>query len=411
MRYRSGAASYLLILFALFSLSLPVLAQEDLTETFTFESGASFQFPDTWQVNDKKDPIKLVSEQTEMVMMDYAGLQAIGVDANKLAHDAILELYFTEYHPDRAFKAIKIEPFEIDGRSGVQYDYSADDGRARVMVIPFSNGSAGLVEEISLAGKLREEETALAIIETFDNTDAVTGTTATVAQKIVDCTISTNRDDTVQVRVGPGENRTSIVFLSAGPSFKVLGQAKASDGSLWWKLDKAQVAPDKAVNEVWVKQNDVASKGDCEDVVDVNAPPIVPIVNGAPPANSSGGNTNPPPAGGNVPQAGSWVIIYSSGKASCFGTETIDVAVDLPPQAIGVSVSGSTINLDGDILTRIGGNTYQGIGQISENGQIYSANITVQVISATQIVGTLAYTANYGDTSCSVTYPFSVNKG
>ena len=80
----------------------------------------------------------------------------------------------------------------------------------------------------------------------------------------------------------------------------------------------------------------------------------------------------------------------------------------LPP--LGVSVSGNSINLDGDILTRIGGNTYQGIGQITENGQVYSANITVQVVSATQIVGTLAYTGNFGDTSCSVTYPFTVNK-
>lgn len=399
----------LVILIVMCLLSVPVLAQDDLTETFTFESGATFQFPEAWKLDSKSDPLTLESEQTQMVILDYAGLQAIGVDVDKTSHDAILEMYFNEYHDDRAFKAIKIEPFEIDGRSGVQYDYSADDGRARVMVIPFSNGSAGLVEEISLAGKLREEETALAIIQSFDNTEAISGTTATVAQKIVNCTVSTTFDDRVQVRVGPGENRTSIVFLSAGPSFKVQGQAEASDGSLWWKLDKEQVAPDKAVNEVWVKQDDVTSKGNCEDVLDVNAPPVVPITNNAPPPannNSSAGN---PPAG-TAPQGGTWVIVYSSGKASCFGTDTIDVAVDLPPQAIGVSVSGNSINLDGDILTRTGGNTYQGIGQISEGGQVYSANITVQVVSATQIVGTLAFTGNFGDTSCSVTYPFTVNK-
>ncbi|MCA0455450.1 MAG: hypothetical protein LCI00_15865 [Chloroflexi bacterium] len=397
-----------LMLLLTLMIALPVLAQDDLTETFTFDSGAAFQYPEAWLLDEGNDPVKIASEQTEMLFVDYAGLQAIGVDANEAAPDAILEMYFTEYHPARSFKAIKIEPFEVGDRSGVQYDYSADDGRARVMVIPFSNGSAGVVEAVSLAGKLREEDTILAIVESFDNSDEVTGTTA-VVERVVNCTISTNRDDTVQVRVGPGENRSSIVFLSAGPSFKVLGKAEASDGSLWWKLDKEQVAPDKAVNEVWVKQDDVAPKGNCEDVVDVNAPPIVPIVNSAPPANTNSGSDNPPPAG-SVPQAGAWFIVYSSGKGSCFGTDTIDIAVDLPPQAISVSVNGSTINLDGDILSRISGNTYQGIGQIVEEGQVYSTNITVQVVSPTQIVGSLAYTANYGDTSCSVTYPFSVNK-
>ncbi|MEP6987202.1 MAG: hypothetical protein ABI970_16465, partial [Chloroflexota bacterium] len=110
------------------------------------------------------------------------------------------------------------------------------------------------------------------------------------------------------------------------------------------------------------------------------------------------------------PAAGSWVIAYSNGKASCFGTGTVDVSVNLAPQAISLSVNGSVINLDGDILRHTGGNTYQGIGQLNVDGQNVSTNITVQVVSTTQIVGSLVYTANYGDTSCSVTYPFSVTK-
>ncbi len=409
MRYPSGRMTLrLVMLLVLCVLSIPVLAQDDLTENYTFESGATFNFPKAWQLNKKNDPLMLVSGQTQMLMVDYAGLQAIGLDVKSASQNDILEAYFSHYHAERAFKASKIEPMEIDKRSGIQYDYSADDGRARVMVIPFSNGSAGVVEEISLAGKLREEETALAITQSFDNSAKVNSSTTTVASVSVNCTISTNRENTVQVRVGPGENRSSIVFLSAGPSFKVLGQAKAKDGSNWWKLDKDEVAPGKAVNETWVKQNDVKPKGDCDKVADVNAPPVVPIAN-IPPAtnNGDGGNT---PASGNPPQAGSWVIVYGNGKASCFGTGTVDVSVDLPPQAISVSISGSTINLGGDVVRHTQGNTYQGIGQISEDGQIYSTNITVQVVSSTQIVGSLVFTANYGDTSCSVTYPFSVSK-
>lgn len=405
MRNYLGRISLFALLFlVIFSLGIPVLAQDDLTETFTFESGATFKYPKDWKLNQKSSPLELLSDQTKVLVVDYAGLQSIGVDIKKASQSDILQAYFGKFYPDRSFKETKIEDLNIGKRTGSSYDYSADDGRARVMVIPFANGSAGVIEEISLAGKLREEELVQAMVESFDNSEKVSGTTTTVASQAVNCTVSTTRDDTVHVRVGPGENRSSIVFLSAGSSYKVLGQAKAKDGSKWWKLDKTQVAPDKAANEVWVKQDDVKAKGDCDKVADVNAPPVVPIVN-APPSN--GGGSAP---SGSPPQAGSWVIVYSNGKASCFGTGTIDVSVDLPPQAISVSVSGNTINLDGDILRHTGGNTYQGIGQFNADGQIVSTNITVQVVSPTQLVGSLVYTANYGDTSCSVTYPFTVSK-
>ncbi len=407
MRTRLGRITlFVTTLLAFLSLSIPTLAQEDLTEKFTFESGATFSYPKAWTLDKKSDPLMLASDQTQLLVLDYAGLQAIGVDIESASQNDVLKAYFSNYYPDRSFKETKIEPLEIGSREGIQYDYSADDGRARVMVIPFANGSAGIMEEISLAGKLREEDTVKAMVESFDNSEEITGTSTTVATKAVDCTVSTSRDDTVQVRVGPGENRTSIVFLSAGSLFKVLGQAKAKDGSKWWKLDKTQVAPDKAANEVWIKQEDVNSTGDCDKVADVNAPPIVPISN-VPPSNNGSSSSAP---SGNPPSSGSWMLIYSNGKASCFGTATIDVSVNLTPQAISLSVSGSVINLDGAILRHTGGNTYQGIGQLNIDGQIVSTNITVQVVSTTQIVGSLVYTANYGDTSCSVTYPFSVTK-
>jgi len=207
------------------------------------------------------------------------------------------------------------------------------------------------------------------------------------------------------VRVGPGENRTSIIFLSAGSTYKVLGQAKAKDGSKWWKLDKSEVAPDKAANEVWVKQDDVKSTGDCDKVVDVNAPPVVPISN-VPPSNS-GSNSSPP---GSPPSAGIWTISYSNGKASCFGTGTIDIPINIPAEAISVSLSGNTLYLGSDVLRHTGGSTYQGIGQLNVDGQNVSTNITVQVVSPTQIVGSLVFTLNAGENSCSETVPFSVNK-
>ncbi len=410
MRSRLGQITFVAVILSLcLLLVFPAAAQDKLTEKYTFESGATFNYPEAWALNKKSNPLFLLSEQTKLLVLDYAALQDIGIDAISMSQNEVLQTYFSHFYPDRTFKESKIEMFEVAKRQGVSYDYSSDDGRARVMVIPFTNGSTGIIEEISLAGKLREEDTVVAMVESFDNSEEVTGTTATVATKSVNCTVSTTRDDTVHVRVGPGENRSAIVFLSAGSSYKVLGQAKAKDGSKWWKLDKGEVAPDKAANEVWVKQDDVKATGDCEKVPDVNAPPVVPIVN-APPANTGSNNDNGNPPTGGVPQPGSWVISYSNGKASCFGTGTVDVPINDPSEVISVSISGSTINLDGDILRFIGGNTYQGIGQIKIDGQNVSTNITVQVLSPTQIVGSLVGTSTFSDTSCSVTIPIIVTK-
>ena len=359
MRHRLGRTLLSAILVTLLGvLVLPTLAQDKLTEKYTFESGATFSYPKAWKLTKNSSPLELTSEQTQLFVLDYAGLQAIGVDIKSASQNDILKTYFSKAYPDRAFKESKIEPLEVGKRKGIQYDYSADDGRARVMVIPFTNGSAGIVEELSLAGKLREEDTVLALVESFDNSEKITGTTSTtVANQTVNCTISTTRDDTVHVRVGPGENRTAIVFLSAGSTYKVLGQAKAKDGSLWWKLDKAEVAPDKAANEVWVKQDDVNPKGDCDKVTDVNAPPLVPIVNvppPVPPAGNDNGNNNPPPSGGgggNTPLSGSWTVNFGDGKESCNDIGNFDFMPASRQDVFNViAASSNLIYVDGGAL-------------------------------------------------------------
>jgi len=418
MRYRLKHILLAIIVGAAFLLLvLPALAQEKLTEKYTFESGATFSYPKAWKLNEKINPLIILSEQTRLFVLDYANLQAIGVDIKSASQNDILKIYFSKAYPDRAFKESKIEPLEIGKRKGIQYDYSADDGRARVMVIPFTNGSAGIVEEISLAGKLREEDTVLALVESFENTEEITGTTTntTVAPKPVNCTVSTTRDDTVQVRVGPGENRSSIVFLSAGSSYKVLGQAKAKDGSKWWKLDKSEVAPDKAANEVWVKQDDVKAKGDCDKVTDVNAPPVVPIVNAPPSVPAAGndtGSSNPPPSGGgNTPLSGSWTVNFGDGKESCSDISSFDLMPAARQDTFNVVVANSSlIYVDGGPLVR-NGNTFSGAYDLTDNtGATFNRKLILQVISPTQMNGTLIDTAMVEGHLCSATLPITMTK-
>ncbi len=418
MRYRLGRITLFVIIFTtVFGLIFPALAQDKLTETYTFESGATFSYPKAWKVDKKSTPLLLLSDQTRLFVLDYAELQAIGVDIKSADQNDILKTYFTKAYPDRAFKESKIEPLEVGKRKGIQYDYSADDGRARVMVIPFTNGSVGIVEEISLAGKLREEDTVLALVESFDNTEEITGSTsATVASQSVNCTVSTTRDDVVHVRVGPGENRSSIIFLSAGSSYKVLGQAKAKDGSKWWKLDKNEVAPDKAANEVWVKQDDVKPKGDCDKVTDVNAPPVVPIVNAPPTVPTTGNNSgsnNPPPSGGggNTPQSGSWTVNFGDGKESCSDISNFDFMPASRQDTFNVVVaSSSLIYVDGGPLVR-SGNTFSGSYDLVDNqGATFNRKLILQVISPTQMNGTLIDTAMVEGHLCSATLPITMTK-
>ncbi len=418
MRYRLGRTLLSAILVTLLGvLVFPALAQDKLTEKYTFESGATFSYPKAWKITKKSSPLQLTSEQTQLFVLDYAALQAIGVDIKSTSQNDILKTYFSKAYPDRAFKESKIEPLEIGKRKGIQYDYSADDGRARVMVIPFTNGSAGIVEEISLAGKLREEETVLALVASFDNSEKITGTTSTtVASQAINCTISTTRDDTVHVRVGPGENRTAIVFLSAGSTYKVLGQAKAKDGSLWWKLDKSEVAPDKAANEVWVKQDDVKPKGDCDKVTDVNAPPLVPIVNvpPVPPAGHNSGNNNPPPSGGgggNTPLSGSWTVNFGDGKESCSDISNFDFMPASRQDVFNVvAASSSLIYVDGGPLVR-SGNTFSGSYDLVDNqGATFNRKLILQVISSTQMSGSLIDTAMVQGHLCSATLPITMTK-
>src|SRR5690606_27408346 len=120
------------------------------------------------------------------------------------------------------------------------------------------------------------------------------------------CTVTTTEANSVQMRVGPGTNRAVFAFLPSGTDFVVTGQAEADDDSLWFQLDKAEVAPDAGASEVWVSQEDVETSGDCDAVVDADAPPIVPLQQSAPSAGGSAGS------GGNVPSAGNWTLSLGS---------------------------------------------------------------------------------------------------
>ncbi len=83
--------------------------------------------------------------------------------------------------------------------------------------------------------------------------------------------------DYVDLRVGPGENRGVFTSMKVDTWFGLLGKKTLEDGSLWWRLD---IADTGGANELWVADADVETTGDCDQVADVDAPPIIPAGGG-----------------------------------------------------------------------------------------------------------------------------------
>lgn len=113
----------------------------------------------------------------------------------------------------------------------------------------------------------------------------------------VPCTVTATQANTAQLRVGPGENRSILLFLSPNDTYEVIGTANDNKGARWWRLDKTKAAPAKAsvVNETWVSDAQMTESGDCDAVGTVSAPPIIRIRPTAAPVSTSAPNATAQP--------------------------------------------------------------------------------------------------------------------
>lgn len=138
---------------------------------------------------------------------------------------------------------------------------------------------------------------------TSSNTNQTQPIVPTV-QTAVPCTVQATQD--AALRVGPGGNRSIVLYLTAGATFDVIGTANADDGTRWWRLDKTKAAPNKAaqVNETWVSDAQMTEFGDCDAVGTVAPPRIIRARPTAAPT-STGNTTSPQPTAQATPQEGS----------------------------------------------------------------------------------------------------------
>lgn len=101
---------------------------------------------------------------------------------------------------------------------------------------------------------------------TPSRTPTPTATDTVIAATEAPCTVQALNNFDVFIRVGPGTNRATLNFLPANVPVLVLSQSSASDGSLWWQIDKSEVLPDATAPSIWVAQDEVVAEGNCEAV-------------------------------------------------------------------------------------------------------------------------------------------------
>lgn len=85
--------------------------------------------------------------------------------------------------------------------------------------------------------------------------------------RATNCTVRA-RQSGVEVHVGPGFNRGIRAYLPMNEDIPVLGKAQDSEGDFWWQVEL------EGIEQAWVHPDDVTTRGNCNDVRDVNAPPI-----------------------------------------------------------------------------------------------------------------------------------------
>lgn len=228
------------------------------------------------------------------------------------------------------------------------------------------------------------------------------------------CFVSTETARTATVRVGPGENRTALLFLPVGEDFAVTGRLVTDDESVWYQLDKTQVDPNTSAAELWVAQADVEEVGDCDLVGETAAPPIRPIIS-APPAGGGGESGTTPPAGGTIPQSGTWTIVLADrGLVSCLGTNTLEFNTNevfitlVLSDTLTVASDGTSFTYFEFTFTQIGPGAYSGAIPLDGVGSGYGVKLYVQNTSF--MGGELVYNENVQGQQCSFTIPLSASR-
>jgi len=96
------------------------------------------------------------------------------------------------------------------------------------------------------------------------------------------CAIRTDQDRVV-MRLGPAAYRAGYAYLPPNQDFTVIQQVTDAGGTVWYEIDKSQIAGTGAVESLWVSADVVQVSGDCAGVPVGTPPPPVTYQRPTPP--------------------------------------------------------------------------------------------------------------------------------
>lgn len=312
------------------------------TNTYEFpESAVSISFPTKWTLTESdRGFIELSTSGLSLTVYDPVALELVAtLDDVDSVEDALRETALQMLAEEAAYDEAAVTVDTLDDREIARLDIEHTDDIDSLIMVTMTDESFGVIH-------IRNSQSNLTTIETLLN-DIITSfdkPVNSIASEDTPCIISTTQSSTVQVRVGPGTNRTVISFLPANRDFAAISKTIVDDGNLWFQLNKDEAAPNKSVNQTWVAADSVDQTGNCDAVVDGLAPPIVPIVQAAP---------NGQPDSDSVVSSGTGTCYVSTTSANTVpvrhGPETRrSMAVFLPANT-DYEVIAKTISADGSL--------------------------------------------------------------
>jgi len=357
-----------------------LMAQEDMTTFDIEDTDLSIMFPEDWEQTTTDEGVVELTTDGLLMMVHTPDVVAELFDLGDAdSSPEVLEVVIADVSmgDDVELDPEAIKTVAINQRRAARINFETDETTGGLVAVLLSDReSIGVVSYIITTEDVDDvEELTATIDEVVASFDIGDGSSAGEGESGGEaCVLSTADANTVQLRVGPGFNRTVIAFLPASVDFEALGQTTDDDGAVWFRLDETLAAPGKAVNEIWVLGDDVDQSGDCANVVDDDAPPIIPITQPQPtavPQTDASGETTAPegPAvpetvtdssGAIVPEQGTWMMEFNSGNVECdfgFSGGANPVTGSITDTLVGGGSAGFTF--DGDFYEFIGDNTYQ----------------------------------------------------
>lgn len=403
----------------LFCLALPFAASaQSENQTVNLGSSTSIVIPADWQVTENEtgyftlEGDGITNRPMTIEVMTPGYIRAMGVNFNDDRNiiDVLIALttLLDGVEPNRA----DVQKTLYDNRAAASYLLrDAETTDTLNVALTLNDGSFGFVKVTVVNGlHVVLNRQVSEIIASFDTTrSAPTGDA---------CTVRADAADAAQLRVGPGTNRGAISFLPEDTDVTATGRIELDDGSVWYQLDLNEAAPNgTAAAELWVFEDDVTLSGDCANVGDTAAPPVIraapQVVNpstdtNATPVPGAAPQTNPVTAGLQQAQPGTWTItIQPVVNASCGGQNVPIQAAEILETlnyTIRISVANADSMLfDGDSFTRYpGSNSFDGYFSFEEG----TASTRIDVLSPTTIHGEINMLFEIDGYTCSATVLF-----